>query len=78
MEGTERLVKTVPFISVMSKYVRTVLQEIELDNAHKLSLRIMGTILKPVDLFSSGENQVKFIGNCRVPANIIEESGLFY
>jgi hypothetical protein len=53
MEGTERLVRIVSFSSVTLKRVRTVLQECGFENAHKLSLRVMGVVLKPGDLFLS-------------------------
>ena len=54
IEGVDNVVRTVSFGSIVRKKVRTVLEEsrLAIDNIECFGLKILNTILKPIDFLS--------------------------
>jgi hypothetical protein len=78
MQGVEKTVRVIPYAAVARKQVKTILEEVRVENADKLGLRILGVNLRPGDLLSRVESQLAVLLEGRVQAYIMEESELFY
>lgn len=74
IEGVDRVVRTVSFGSIMRKKVRTVLEEsrLAIESIECFGLRILNTILKPIDFLSKLQMQLGVMSKVTINAFLVQ------